>query len=66
VLSVDPARVDTVLERAAAAGVPARTVGRAGGTELVAEGSFRVALGAATRAWRDAIPTIMGASRAEL
>jgi phosphoribosylformylglycinamidine synthase len=63
-LSVAPDRVAAVLDRAATAGVPARDVGCAGGDELVATAAFRVTLTAATRAWRDAIPTIMGATRA--
>jgi phosphoribosylformylglycinamidine synthase len=62
VLSVAVDRVDAVLERAAAASVPAAVVGEAGGDELVASGAFRVGLADATRAWRDAIPSIMGAT----
>jgi phosphoribosylformylglycinamidine synthase len=61
-LSVAPDRGEAVLERAAAAGVPARVVGEAGGDELVAAGAFRVAVADATTAWRDAIPSIMGAT----
>ncbi len=61
VLSVDPAQVDALLARAAGAGVPAAVLGDAGGDVLVAEGALRVPLAAATRAWRDAIPALMGA-----
>jgi phosphoribosylformylglycinamidine synthase len=63
VLSVEPGGVDAVLARAEAAGVPARVVGRAGGAELLAADAFRVPLADATRAWRDAIPSIMGEQR---
>jgi phosphoribosylformylglycinamidine synthase len=48
-----------VLERAAAAGVPARSVGRAGGRELML-GNHRVALGALARAHADGFPRLMG------
>jgi phosphoribosylformylglycinamidine synthase len=65
VLSVAPAGVDAVLARARDARVPARAAGRAAGGALVATGSFRVSLAAAERAWRDAIPSIMGAAPAE-
>jgi phosphoribosylformylglycinamidine synthase len=61
VLSVAPDRADAVLARADRAGVPVATIGTAGGDELVASGSFRVPVDAATHAWRDAIPSIMGA-----
>ena len=63
VLSVAPDRVDEVTTRAAAAGVPVATVGHAAGTRLVAAGTFAVDLAAAAHAYRDAIPTIMGAVR---
>jgi phosphoribosylformylglycinamidine (FGAM) synthase-like enzyme len=63
VLALDPALVDAVLERAAAAGVPAEVVGRAGGDRLVAEGAFSVDLAVATHAYRDALPELMGAVR---
>jgi phosphoribosylformylglycinamidine synthase subunit PurL len=48
-----------VLERAVAAGVPARAVGRAGGERLVARGAFDVALPDAERAWREALPRLL-------
>ena len=43
------------------AGVPAAAIGHAGGAELSVDGAFSVDLEQATRAYRDAIPTIMGA-----
>jgi phosphoribosylformylglycinamidine synthase subunit PurL len=63
VLALDPSAVDAVIERAARAGVPAVPVGRAGGDRLVAEGAFAVDLAAATHAYRDALPELMGAVR---
>jgi phosphoribosylformylglycinamidine synthase len=63
VLSVDPAQVDAIRARAEDAGVPVAELGAAGGDALVAEGSFHVPLDAATRAWRDAIPSMMGSLR---
>ena len=61
VLSVTPDRVEDVLERVTAAGVPAQVLGTAGGDRLVAAAAFDVSLGDATRAWRDALPAIMTA-----
>ncbi len=63
VLSVAPTRVDAVLDRARAAGVPVAPVGIAGGERLVANGAFSVDLTAATHAYRDALPELMGAVR---
>jgi phosphoribosylformylglycinamidine synthase len=60
VLSVAPAEVDGVLATAQAAGVPAAVLGQAGGDRVDAEGAFSVSLADATRAWRDAIPDILG------
>ena len=51
-VSVDEARVDEVLGRAAAAGVPAAVIGTAGGDRLVWAGAFDVALADAETAWR--------------
>jgi phosphoribosylformylglycinamidine synthase len=65
VLSVAPDRVDAVLARASDAGISASAVGAAGGEALIATGTFRVGLAAASRAWRDTIPSIMGAALAE-
>jgi phosphoribosylformylglycinamidine synthase len=45
--------------QAAAAGVPARVIGTAGGHRLVATGAFDVALADATVAWRTALPEKM-------
>jgi phosphoribosylformylglycinamidine synthase len=61
VVAVDPARADELVERARAANVPALHLGTAGGDRLVAAGAFDVALADATRAWRDALPGILGA-----
>ena len=63
VLSVAPERLDTVLARAQDAGVRTTTLGRAGGDRLVAHGGFAIDLDAAVRAYRDALPTLMGAVR---
>jgi phosphoribosylformylglycinamidine synthase len=63
VLSVAAERVDEVTARAGAAAVPVAVVGRATGDRLDASAAFSVDLSAATHAYRDAIPTIMGAVR---
>ena len=60
-LSVDPAAVPAVLERATNAGVRAVAIGSAGGTRLVVDGAFDVALTEATTTWRDAIPSLVAA-----
>jgi phosphoribosylformylglycinamidine synthase len=62
VLSVAPDRLNEVLGRAGSGRVPAVVLGDAGGAELHADGAFSVPLPAATRAWRDAIPSIMRAA----
>jgi phosphoribosylformylglycinamidine synthase len=59
VLAVEPALVDEVLRRAAAAGVPAADVGTAGGDRLVWTGAFDVGLAEAEQAWRDALPSAL-------
>jgi phosphoribosylformylglycinamidine synthase len=51
-----PERTGAFVAAAAAAGVPARVIGRAGGRRLVAEGCLDVALDEATGAWRRALP----------
>ena len=61
VVAVEPARVEEVLARAEQAGVAAAEVGEAGGTRLVLEGCFDVALAEATTAWRDALPSALAA-----
>jgi len=60
VLSVAPERVAAAVDRARAAGVEAAELGEATGDRIVAEGAFDVALAAATRTWRDAIPSRLG------
>ena len=62
VMSVAPGAVGVLLQHAEGAGVAAAVIGRARGTALVAEGAFAVDLEAATRAYRDALPTVMGAT----
>jgi phosphoribosylformylglycinamidine synthase len=58
-LAVDPERSAEVLGRVAAAGVPAKLVGTAGGTELVAAGAFTVPLADAATTWRETLPRAM-------
>jgi phosphoribosylformylglycinamidine synthase II len=68
VVSADPATADAVVARAQAAGVPARVVGRTGGSEirLAIAGREALALGVAEaeRAWGTAIEARMTARRA--
>ena len=59
VLALESARVDEVLGRAAAAGVPASMIGAAGGDRLVWTDAFDVGLDEATTAWRDALPSAL-------
>jgi phosphoribosylformylglycinamidine synthase len=59
VLSVEEARVDEILGRAAAAGVPAAMIGTAGGDRLAWAGAFDVALADAEKAWREALPAAL-------
>jgi phosphoribosylformylglycinamidine synthase len=59
VCCVDPKETAAVCGEAAAAGVPARVVGTAGGDRLIVKGALDVALADATHAWRDAIPALM-------
>ncbi len=61
VLSVAPTQLNEVLGRASSAKVPAMVLGDAGGDELRSDGAFTVSLADATAAWRDSIPSIMGA-----
>ncbi len=63
VCGVDPRETAAVCGAAAAAGVPARVVGVAGGDRLIAKGAFDVALADATHAWRDALPALMSGER---
>jgi phosphoribosylformylglycinamidine synthase len=62
VLSVPTAQLNEVLGRASSAKVPAMVLGDAGGAELRSDGAFTVPLAVAERAWREAIPSIMGAA----
>ena len=59
VLSVGVDRLDDVLTRAAAAGVPATDIGIAAGDRLVSS-DFDVALAEAADAWRNALPRALG------
>jgi phosphoribosylformylglycinamidine synthase len=52
--------VASLLARAATVGVPATVIGEAGGDRLIASGAFDVTLADAERAWRDALPALMG------
>jgi phosphoribosylformylglycinamidine synthase len=60
VVAVTSDRAGVVTQRATAAGVPFARLGASGGDRLVARGAFDVALGEATRSWRDAIPNALG------
>ncbi len=59
VVAADEARLDEILGRAAAAGVPAAVIGGTGGDRLVWTGGFDVGLAEAERAWRDALPSAL-------
>ncbi len=63
VFSVDPARVEEILERAASVNIPAAVVGNAGGDRLIARtGStpvVDVAVADAAHVWRTAIPSAL-------
>jgi len=59
IVAVAPDRVDDVLARAGAAGVPATAIGEAGGDRIVVRDVLDIDLGRATSAWRDAIPAAM-------
>ena len=56
VLAVAPERVDAVVARADAAGVPATMLGRGGGDRVVVDGLVDEPLERLAAAWRDAIP----------
>jgi len=56
VVAVAPDHEAEVLDRAAAAGVPARVLGTAGGDRLVVAGLVDLALADATATWRDRLP----------
>ncbi|HWC09994.1 MAG TPA: AIR synthase-related protein, partial [Acidimicrobiales bacterium] len=55
-----PDRVAEVAERAAAAGVPVASLGRAGGDRLVVDGLVDLDVVDATSAWRRALPGAVG------
>jgi phosphoribosylformylglycinamidine synthase len=61
VVSVEPSRLDELSLRARDAGIPARDCGMTGGSRVVINGVCDLALDEATTAWRDAIPTRVGA-----
>jgi phosphoribosylformylglycinamidine synthase len=61
VVAVAPDRLDGLLGRARAAGVPARDCGMTGGSRITIDGVCDVALADATTVWRDAIPAIVDA-----
>jgi phosphoribosylformylglycinamidine synthase len=61
VVAVASARVDHVLERAAAAGVGARVLGTAGGGRVVIGPLVDLALDDAVATWRDRLPAAFGA-----
>ena len=60
VVTTDSQHLDEVLVRAADAGVAARDAGMTGGSRLIVSGVLDVALDDATRAWRGAIPALVG------
>jgi phosphoribosylformylglycinamidine synthase len=60
VVAVMPEQLGTVLDRAAAAGVPATAVGHAGGDRVTAPGGFDVTLADADDAWRHGIDRLLG------
>ncbi|MBM3671473.1 MAG: phosphoribosylformylglycinamidine synthase subunit PurL [Actinobacteria bacterium] len=60
-VSVDARPLPQVLKRAEDAGVLAVDLGVADGDRLIVEGAIDVPLADAERAWRDAIPTALGA-----
>ena len=59
VVAVDEVRLEEILVRAAAAGVPAASIGVSGGDRVRWAGAFDVALAEAERAWRDALPSAL-------
>jgi phosphoribosylformylglycinamidine synthase len=59
VACIVPEDFDAIRVRAAAAGVPVETLGRAGGDRLVVEGLIDVSLGEATARWKGTLPAAM-------
>jgi phosphoribosylformylglycinamidine synthase len=62
VVSVAPQHAGTVVERARDSGVEATELGTVAGDRVMARGAFDVSLVDATRAWRDAIPSLVRAN----
>ena len=60
VVCVADEHVAEVLARAAAADVPAATIGRAGGARLVIDGLVDLDVAQVTAAWRDVLPLALG------
>jgi phosphoribosylformylglycinamidine synthase len=65
VVAADPTRIDGILGRAGAAGVPARVLGPVGGDRMVIDGVLNVAVTTAADVWRTAIPNALGAVSVE-
>jgi phosphoribosylformylglycinamidine synthase len=57
---VAPDRLAVVRRQAEEAGVPLRTLGRAGGDRLIVDGLLDVGVAELTRAWRDHLPAAFG------
>ena len=55
-LSVPGATVATVMDKAASAGIPARSLGTAGGNDIVVEGVLSVSVADALAAWEGTLP----------
>ncbi len=64
VVALDAASVPGLLDQAEHAGVPAHEIGITGGDHMEVVGALDVALADAARAWRDAIPDLVGAASA--
>ena len=60
-LSVAPAHLPLVLERARAAGTPIAEIGSAGGGRVVIDGVADFSVEEAVAAWRGALPALFAA-----
>ncbi len=60
-ISVPPANVQLITDRAGAAGVPTAALGTAGGDRLIVEGLLDLSLAEAEAAWKGALPTVFSA-----
>jgi phosphoribosylformylglycinamidine synthase len=60
-LSVAPAQLPSVLERARAVGVPVSEIGSAGGDRIVVDGLADFSVEEAVAAWRGALPALFAA-----